>query len=98
MCPYCTVKSFNIHHKQDFKNHVEECMRVEVECPNSCGEKRILRKNVLMHTQIHCKESPMDCPHTDCNMTLPFKDWALHMKECKFKKILCKVKCGLELS
>ena len=34
---------------QNFKNHKEACMRVEVPCPNNCGSNSILRKDLLSH-------------------------------------------------
>jgi len=40
----------------------------------------------------------MECPNApDCNIILPYKDWALHIKNCIYKKIKCLDKCGLEL-
>ena len=49
ICPYCKEAQFIKMNSQNFKNHKEACMRVEVPCPNNCGQNSILRKDLLSH-------------------------------------------------
>ena len=62
--------------------HEDKCMRTEIACPNGCGTKGILRKDMFNHEAIYCSETSMKCSNAGCNTTLAAKKWGEHIVNC----------------
>ena len=72
-------------------NHFDECNQYPLECPNSCGERNIKRKDIDTHQKL-CPFQQLDCIF--CSQSMLRKNVENHKKyECKHRPCTCKY-CG----
>ena len=93
-CQYCnqrgtyksiTGKGESLHKG---KCHYEVCDNYPLECPNSCGEKNIKRKDMSGHCDV-CPLQLLSCPFGTHKRNILRKDMEKHKKECELRPYTC---------
>ena len=84
-CQYCSVVG---QHQFIMGSHVEECPKVPLPCPNSCGVDSILREDMEFH-KTTCPLEDVECPN-DCGEVLQRQSMTNHIEvECSRRKVIC---------
>ena len=84
-CQYCSVVG---QHQFIMGPHVEECPKVPLPCPNSCGVDSILREDMEFH-KTTCPLEDVECPN-DCGEVLQRQSMTNHIEvECSRRKVIC---------
>ena len=80
------------------KNHYDLCDQYPLDCPNSCGEKNIKRKDMDTHHD-SCKLEPLDCPfkNVGCIDKIQRMNMDSHCQESMQKHLLLLNKSHQEL-
>lgn len=78
-CKYC---NFRATYRVIVENHVPECPRYPVPCPNGCRVMTMEQRELKDHLKL-CPLEEVDCEfsHTGCNVTLVREDMDKHMAE-----------------
>ena len=85
-CQYCSVAG---QHQFIMGEHVDQCGKVPLPCPNNCGVDFILREDMAVH-KITCPFEEIECPN-DCGETLQQQYLGDHIEtECPYREIDCK--------
>ena len=107
-CEFCGTKgtfssitgeeSFKFHQLFEVP-HYDECEQYPVDCPNSCGERAIKRKDVEAHRS-KCPLEPADCPfsHVSCGVRVPQGEMEGHCREEMQGHLLMVARSHLQLS
>ena len=72
-CQYCSVAG---QHQFIMSEHVNQCAKVPLPCPNNCGVDFILREDMAVH-KTTCLFEEIECPN-DCDKNLQRKKMANH--------------------
>ena len=84
-CQYCNVAG---QHQFIMDEHVDECAKVPLPCPNNCGVDSILREDMDFH-KTTCPLEEIECPN-DCGEALQQQYLADHIKTaCSCRKVNC---------
>ena len=84
-CQYCSVVG---QYRFIMNEHVDQCAKVPLPCPNSCGVDSILREDMEVH-KTTCPFEEMECPN-DCSKVLQRQFMTTHIEtECPRRKVDC---------
>ena len=84
-CQYCSMAG---QYQFITGQHVEQCSKLPLPCPNSCGIDSILRENMKAH-KATCPLEEIECPN-DCSKILQRQSIGSHTEvECPRRKVDC---------
>ena len=84
-CQYCSMLG---QHQFIMGEHVDQCAKVPLPCPNNCGVDFILREDMEVH-KTTCPFEEIECPN-DCSKVLQRQFMASHVEiECPRRKVDC---------
>ena len=84
-CQYCSMVG---QHQFIKGQHVDQCSKFPLPCPNSCGVDSILREDMEAH-KATCPLEDIECPN-DCGKVLQRQSMANHIEvECPRRKVDC---------
>ena len=84
-CQYCNMVG---QHQFIKGQHVDQCSKLPLPCPNSCGVDAILREDMKAH-KATCPLEDIECPN-DCGKVLQRQSMANHIEvECPRRKVDC---------
>ena len=84
-CQYCSVAG---QHQFIMGEHVDQCGKVPLPCPNNCGVDSILREDVGVH-KTKCPLEEIECPN-DCGKALQRQFVTSHVEtECPRREVDC---------
>ena len=79
-CEYCGHKDT---YKLILEEHISECPKYPVSCPNNCTPNMFVRASLKEHTQQVCPLQQVDCEYKSfgCTTVILRKDLARHMED-----------------
>ena len=84
-CQYCSAAG---QHQFIMGEHVGECAKLPLPCPNNCGVDSILREDMKVH-KTTCPFEEIECPN-DCGKNLQRQFMANHAEtECPRRQVEC---------
>ena len=84
-CQYCNIAG---QHQFIMGEHVNQCAKVPLPCPNNCGVDSILREDMAVH-KTTCPFEEMECPN-DCGKVLQRQFMTSHVEmECPRREVNC---------
>ena len=84
-CQYCNMVG---KHQFIEGQHVDQCSKLPLPCPNSCGVDTILREDMEAH-KATCPLEEIECPN-DCGKVLQRQSMSNHIEvECLRRKVDC---------
>ena len=84
-CKYCSMVG---QYQFILGEHVDECAKVPLPCPNNCGVDSILREDMEVH-KTKCPLEEIECPN-DCGKVLQRLFMANHAEtECSRRQVDC---------
>ena len=94
-CQYCEFASTNDLQKE----HVEQCTKYPVPCPNKCKVGTVPRCDVEKH-RTECPLEPVACEFTDigCSVKVARRDLKIHMEESQQQHLLSATLLNLKLT
>ena len=94
-CQYCEFASTNDLQKE----HVEQCTKYPIPCPNKCEVGTVPRCDVEKH-RTECALEPVACEFTDigCSVKVARRDLKIHMEESQQQHLLSATLLNLKLT
>ena len=95
-CQYCALKCM---YGEGEEKHWPACLKFPEPCPNKCEVGCVERCNVEQHRQV-CSLEPVACEMKEfgCNVVVPRKELATHMKESELQHLTAMTLLNLSLS